>query len=574
MIVAEHVTYGAILHDVSVEFGSGCWTHILGPNGAGKSTLLKVMASLLVPASGQVKVDDEDVRGLSVTARAQTVAYVPQRLEAVPELTVRDFVMQGAFACMDARLQAQRATAAMAHVGLTEFSERRLSTLSGGELQKAMIAGAIAQSAPVILLDEPTSALDLAQSERINGVLRSLAASGLTIVTVTHDIRQAARTADAVVLLNQGRVAWQGAGFPPSSVLSDVYGVAPTAFASLVEHSSSVEPVLAPPTRGETQTMPQAASRQFLVWGAVAVAALVLIAPFVGANFVNPFDLSSTDATILMSLRVPRVIWGAVSGATLAVVGASLQAMLQNPLATPYTLGLASGASLGAMIAISVGWTSLWILPVASFLGAGVTMSAVLAMTAHFGFKNPAFCLLAGVAASMFCSALSLVFQALATPLTAQQMMRWQMGGLDVVGYSTIALVPMIAFCCVGLFGQARALNLISVDTSLAQTRGVSVERTRRTTFVLASLATALVVAVCGPISFVGLLIPMWLRQRLGADLRCLVPLCALMGAMFILVSDMVARLVETTAYVPVGVVVAILGVPAVLGLVSGHART
>lgn len=564
VLETDRLSVGSILTDVSLAFEAGSWTHIIGPNGAGKSTLVRALAGVIAPTAGEICVAGKPLHAMSYHERAQQIAYVPQRLESLPEITVLEFVMQGTFACVDGEVARKRALEALNLLGLEPLACRRIHTLSGGELQRAMIAGAVAQNTPIILLDEPTSALDLAQTHHMNGVLRALAASGKVIVTVTHDLAQAAQTADATLVLKSGSVLWFGCGFPSTEVLAKTYDM-PVDLLDKLRPSGLASAWDRPQKNKKVNAEPMRVAPAHIGPSVLVLVIVLVLAPMIGSQMLNPFALDDTSAMILVQLRVPRVLWGAVSGATLAVVGASLQAMLQNPLATPYTLGLASGASLGAMIAISVGCTSLWIVPGAAFAGAVLAMSAVLVLTARFGLKNPAYCLLAGVAASMFCSALALVFQALAEPLTSQQMMRWQMGGLDVVGFKTTFLMPIIALCLVGLFGVARSLNLISVDSALALTRGVNVQRTRLMTLVWACIATALVVAVCGPISFVGLLIPMWLRRKYGADLRALIPLCACFGALFILVADTLARCIESTAYLPVGVVVAIIGVPAIV---------
>jgi len=566
---AQNLCWKGILQDVSFTLAPQSWTHVIGPNGAGKSSLLKLLAGLEMPDSGAVLVEASPLKSIPFYSRARIFSYVPQRLEALPEITVSQFVAQSLFAhnqhdpnCIMASLQ---------RVGIAELAERRLSALSGGERQRAVVAAAIAQDTPIIIMDEPTSALDIAQKQQMNALFRSLVAQGKTLVTVTHDL-EAAASADYTLLLEHGKLVWSGAAFPPAEVLASVYQISADYFIHLSDHcklqsisDSALKPSSAKDNIKDDLYISIKPRHYYISFGVLVI--ILLVSPFIGASVINPFDLSSIDETVFWQLRIPRVCWGAVSGATLACVGAALQAMLQNPLATPYTLGLASGASFGVMVAISLGVTSLWILPSCAMLGASVTMAAVFAVTARFGFKNPVFCLLAGVSASLFCTALCLVMQAMAEPLTANQMMRWQMGGLDVVGYTSTALFPFIAFSLAVLYKLAKPLNLIAVDASIAQTRGVSVSRVRSMALIFASLATALVVSICGPISFVGLLVPMTLRQRYGADLRSLLPLCASLGAVFILISDIIARALEATASIPVGVVVSIIGVPAVIFL-------
>ena len=576
ILMAQNISWHGILHDISLQITPRAWTHIIGPNGAGKSSLLKLLSGLEEPTSGDIFLDHKKLKNIPLLERARAFAYVPQRLEALPDITVAQFVEQSLFARKRPIPDIDRI---LELTSLANDTDKRLTTLSGGELQRAMIAAAIAQNTPMILLDEPTSALDIAQTLRIHALLRKLTDEGKTIVTVTHDLMSASAKADFTILMNKGVCLWQGRGFAPVQRLSEVYELPMSHFDYLSDKFKTTANTPDTCKCLVDETTPSALERSHAIDDCTpnnrktnacffALAALILIliiAPFVGSSVINIFNVSDQDRFILTQLRIPRVLWGAGSGAALACVGAALQAMLQNPLATPYTLGIASGASLGAMIAIVLGVSSLALLASLSFLSAALTFLCILFITAKFGFKTPTFCILAGVAASIFCSSVAMVLQALATPLTAHQMMRWQMGGIDVVGYHSTLLIPLILLCIAALTRLSEPLNLIAVDTSLAQTRGVNVTRTRQVTLLLTSLASALVVCICGPISFVGLLVPMWLRHKYGADLRIILPLCATYGAMFILTADTIARLLETVAPLPVGVIVSLIGIPAIL---------
>ena|GEM_PF-13981 len=615
------------LDAVSCAFRPGRWTRIIGPNGAGKSTLIRAMVGLVPVREGQIEIMGRPAAEYDVMARARLIAYVPQRLEALPEVTALTLVAQGLYAWSDRlspnEVQA-RAWQAMQTLGIDHLAHCRLPTLSGGQQQLCLLAGALAQNAKIILLDEPTTSLDLHYVERLYAALRSLAAQGLAIVSITHALDDANRDgANATLLLAKGQVLWDAEGFPDATTLAGAYDMPESRFQRFFQHCEAELVPAGPDVDIQTdevdghrvlkfsrhcrrktvtendnlgqerctsplhpQAMPKgiaggvgelvppqkiscgdeiAAARLRRTRFGLALLLLIalILCPFLGhGGFLNP-QADDTASSIFWSLRLPRVVWAAAAGAILASVGASLQALLQNPLATPFTLGLASGASLGAMAAIQFGLTGLVMLSGMAFTGAFVTMAAVMAVAARLGFRNPLYCLLAGVAASMFCASLGLILQALATPLTAQQMMRWQLGGLEVVGYRTFWIFPCLAVAWGVLFSKAEALNLISVDASLAQARGVRVEQTRSITLVAASLATALVVAICGPIGFVGLLVPHWLRQRLGADLRHLLPLCAMGGALFLVLGDTISRFLEGIAYLPVGVIIALIGAPA-----------
>lgn len=547
----------AALSEISHAFAPGKWTHILGANGAGKSTLLRILAGLLKPSSGNVQLNECDLFAMNALERSHFIAYVPQRLESLPSIRVIDFTMQGAFAQIKTESPDDifnRALLALQTLGMESFAERRLNELSGGELQLCVLASAIAQQAKIILLDEPTSALDPRHTEIFCLALQKLVQQGVTVISTTHDLSIARRFAHQTVLLSEGKCLWHGDGFPENDMLAEAYQLDASYFEQFRAFPTSS--VSIPQEHSEERICPQNRHLKLIVVTSIVFVAMLLALPWFGATWIMPND------DIFWMLRIPRVIWGALAGAVLGLVGASLQALFQNSLATPYTLGMASGASFGAMTAIQLGISGMFGLPLCACIGGFATLAAVLCIGSRLGMRNPLYCLLAGVAASMFCSAAGLVVQAFATPLTAQQMMRWQLGGLEIVGYSSMICVPVIALACVALFRFCRPLELLSVDTELAATRGVSVEKTRVWTLIAAGLATSVVVSICGPIGFVGLIIPNAIRRWTGANLKTLFPMSALCGATFLMLADTISRLLERVAWIPVGVVTAVIGTP------------
>ena len=575
------------LDGVSHAFAPSRWTHILGANGAGKSTLLKAIGDLIRPDRGDVFLGDVPLGALSARERARRIAYVPQRLESLPPLTVAGFVAHGTFAWDEPAPQAaQRAQDALEELGIASFAPRLLPELSGGELQLCVLASAIAQDARIILLDEPTSALDIRHAEMLCTALRNMTKRGVTVVSSTHALPLAARYADESILLHDGRCLWQGAGFPPPAALADAFGMPAAYFETSYPLATMQEGPI--PMNGEefcarepkdhecacepfsdtrhadmrTDTARPPLRRPRVLTGALIAffLALLLAGPWVGATWAQ-------EDGVFWMLRVPRVLWGAIAGSALAICGGVLQALFQNSLATPYTLGIASGASFGAMTAIQLGIAGVLGLSLCAAAGGMVTLAAVLFIATKSGLRQPMYCLLAGVAASMFCAAAGLVVQAFASPLTAQQMMRWQLGGLEIAGYSSFASVPVIAVAAAFLFAQARPLEILSVDADLAASRGVRVERTRALALAAAGIATALIVSVCGPIGFVGLIVPNAVRRFTGANLRRLLPLSAIAGASFLMLADTVARVLERVAWIPAGVVTALAGTPIFLAI-------
>ena len=551
-----------VLQGVSHEFRPCAWTHIIGANGIGKTTLLRCIGGLLRPSSGSVTINGEDIAEMPPIKRALRIAYVPQRVESLPPITVAEFVAQGTFASTETprnlRIRAENAIEAL---GITILSTRRLHELSGGELQLCMIASAIAQQAEIVLLDEPTAALDIRHAEQICQVLQSLSERGITVISTTHDLSQVYRYASETVLLNDGRAAWAGEGFPPSDVLAEAYDM-PASYFDRFKTGAEALTDLRLESSSDSERHANA-NRAVLAAVFIAVCALIAISPWFGATWATPWD----GGNVFWMLRIPRVIWGIVAGATLGLVGAALQAMFQNELATPYTLGIASGASLGAMAAIQAGIVSIWALSGSASLGGLLSMAAVLWMASRFGFRNPVYCLLGGVAVSMFCGAVGLVIQAFATPMTAQQMMRWQLGSLEIIGYSALISLPVIVLALGGLLYLARPLELMSVDNDLAIARGADVSKTRISALILAGVATSLIVSECGPIGFVGLIIPNAVRRVCGGNLRRVFPISALCGAGFLVTCDTAARLFERIAWIPVGVMTAAIGVPIFLAM-------
>jgi iron complex transport system permease protein len=322
-----------------------------------------------------------------------------------------------------------------------------------------------------------------------------------------------------------------------------------------------------------------------LAFGALAVLVCIL-APLVGTTTISlgrAFDRSipfqdNVDAQIFFVARLPRVVAGALVGAALAVAGVVFQALLRNPLATPFTLGVSAGASLGAMTVIIFGgfaavgpWSPV---PVASLLGAGAASALVYLMATSPGrVMSTTVLLLAGVTLNAFLSALILFAQYLADFAEVYRAARWLMGDLDVGGFDPIlGALPLLLAAFAGFATLPSSLNLLSVGSDLAASRGVDVARTQRWAFVSASLATGAAVAVAGPIGFVGIIVPHLVRLLVGADHRVLLPASALFGAAFLVLCDLGARTLLAPVEIPVGVVTALIGGPFFLWLLVRHA--
>ena len=277
--------------------------------------------------------------------------------------------------------------------------------------------------------------------------------------------------------------------------------------------------------------------------------------------------LTEREATILWQFRVPRVVLGAIVGATLAVCGAAYQGVFRNPLADPYLLGAAAGAGLGATLAIVYGPdTSSWpvdLVPVAAFVGAlgGVAAAYAVGRSAGTG-RSTATLILAGVAVASFLTALQTYVQQRQSE-TLREVYTWILGRLSTAGWGDVVLIlPYAAASGVAILLHRRLLDVLRVGDDEAEALGVTVSRVRLVVVVAASLGTAAAVAVSGLIAFVGIIVPHAIRLTAGASYRIVLPLSVLFGAAFLVLADLAARQVSAPAEIPIGVVTAFLGAP------------
>lgn len=311
--------------------------------------------------------------------------------------------------------------------------------------------------------------------------------------------------------------------------------------------------------------------------------AVVVVAPWWGRAAIDPLaglrdwiaGVPSADARIV-ALRLPRIVLGLVAGGALAVCGAVFQTLLRNPLATPYTLGVSFAGAFGAFLALSVPGLHLrfGVLDTMTVLALLFALAGVLALERlaqrRTGLGTNEL-LLAGVTLNFVFGAAILLLRFLADPLRLRAMDRWMMGGLQVGDWSDLAALPLLVLPALGvLLGRAAALDQLTLGEELAAGRGVDVRRTQRAVLVAASVATAAVVAVTGPIGFVGLLVPHAARAVLGPGHRLLLPACLVLGGGFLVLADAVVRSVSVLgrgSELPVGVLTALIGGPLFLAL-------
>jgi iron complex transport system permease protein len=290
-------------------------------------------------------------------------------------------------------------------------------------------------------------------------------------------------------------------------------------------------------------------------------------------------EWSSRDSSIILEVRLPRTISGVLVGAALSLAGAVLQALLRNPLADPFVLGISSGAAVGAVLAILVGLGSTFLgsyaVPGAAFGGALLTLLLVYSIARIGGRVPTQTLLLSGVIVSSFFSAIIMFLISATSNEKIYNVTFWLMGSLEYLASQSLGV--MFLYLLVGggvLFALARDLNLLALGEETASELGVEVERVKKIAFVFASLITGAVVSVSGLIGFVGLVVPHLVRMIWGPDHRFLLPASALMGGILLVVADTVARTIVAPSEVPVGVVTAMGGAPFFVYLLrkKGHA--
>ncbi len=301
-----------------------------------------------------------------------------------------------------------------------------------------------------------------------------------------------------------------------------------------------------------------------LLWILISLASI-----FIGTYDINPIRaiLSGDELgkTIYFKIRIPRILMATIAGGTLALAGASLQALFRNPLASPFTLGVSGGASLGALLAIRIGLANgilgFSAVSLFSFLFAIFTILFVYSISKLRGVVATGRLLLAGVVVNFFYSAIILFLQFFSDLTQPLQTMRWIMGSLDIVGFDTVwkSLCFVIPGCLI-LLSMTKDMNIFSLGDDVASSLGVDVSMMEKKIYFATSLAASAVISVTGPIGFVGLIIPHILRMILGVDNRIIVPSSFLLGASFLTLMDTISRTIISPVEIPVGIITASFG--------------
>jgi iron complex transport system permease protein len=330
------------------------------------------------------------------------------------------------------------------------------------------------------------------------------------------------------------------------------------------------------------------------IWCILLLIAAILLSAAIGAVSIPLSDVTrilvgklpfiqitptwpATYETILFDIRLPRTVLILLAGAALSGSGAAYQGLFRNPLADPYLIGVASGAGLGAVIAMALHWPATifgaLVIPIAAFCGALITVGVVYGL-ARVGRATPISTLiLAGVAIGSFTTAIT-TFLMLSSQVELRRAISWMLGGFAFGGWlPVVAILPYILIGLITLSLLGHPLNVLQFGDDQAQQMGLRVDRVKLVIVVAASLTTAAAVAFAGIIGFVGLAVPHVVRLLWGGDYRRLIPLSIIAGAALLLLADILARSLIAPQEVPLGVITALFGAPFFLWLLRRTKR-
>ncbi|MFM9327623.1 FecCD family ABC transporter permease [Paenibacillus mesotrionivorans] len=281
-------------------------------------------------------------------------------------------------------------------------------------------------------------------------------------------------------------------------------------------------------------------------------------------SWITP-DWPAAHEQIIFKIRMSRVVLAILVGAALGAAGTGFQGVLRNPLADPYTLGVASGCSVGAAFLILFGYQQAlgqWTVPLVAFLTGSLTLGAVFRLSSHGGKTRIETMVLSGVVVSAFLSSFVSLMVSMSNQVV-NEILYWLMGSLSMRNWSySQILLPYAVVGFAILCAYVRQLNLMALGERQAAYMGVDLERTKLIVLLVSTLLTAAAVSVCGVIGFVGLVVPHLVRLTVGPDYRLILPLSALVGGIYVLWADTLARMVLSPKEIPLGVVTALLGAP------------
>jgi iron complex transport system permease protein len=312
--------------------------------------------------------------------------------------------------------------------------------------------------------------------------------------------------------------------------------------------------------------------KSIIIVSSLIAVVVIVLAPFIGMESISlssiiDADVSSVKSDIFWRIRIPRVIISFIAGSSLAISGMAFQSMFRNSLATPFTLGVSSGAAFGAALYVKIGLVfSLFGITgqtIFAFAGAILSIGLVYLLSKIKQGFSVGTMLLAGVAINFFFSSLILFIQFVSDFASSYRIIRWLMGGFEIIGYSDIYnILPFIIVGTIIIIFLSTELNLLSLGEDIAISRGVSLAKVKNTLFFATSLMVSGVISVVGPIGFVGMMVPHISRLIIGSDHKNLALLNILLGGAFLVLCDTLSRILIAPAEIPVGVITALLGGP------------
>lgn len=305
-------------------------------------------------------------------------------------------------------------------------------------------------------------------------------------------------------------------------------------------------------------------------WPPLLMLAVVVLTPWLGSEIVSPSALAdSTELSIFLNFRVPRLLLGLLAGSALSIAGCLFQAVLRNPLADPYTLGVSSGAALGAVIVIFLDIAWIW---TGSTLGALAALGLIASMFIRQRRISATGLVLAGVSVNSVCAAFIILLQSVSGFAKSFSVTTWLVGSVDALSFSSLAyyaavVVPLMLW----IVWKSPDWDLLSMGDAWAAGRGVPVRTLLVQACLAGSILTAATVSLTGPIGFVGLIVPHLVRHRTGASHRMLLPAVLFCGAAFLATCDAIARTVLRPAEIPVGVITALIGGPGLIWILRSE---
>ena len=320
---------------------------------------------------------------------------------------------------------------------------------------------------------------------------------------------------------------------------------------------------------------PSSTGAGWLGGSAVAFLLAAILLPWAGSGSISMqrvLDKAAPDYPIFIELRVSRTLLGLFAGGALALTGSLFQSMLRDSLAEPYTLGVSSGAALGAVMTLALGLDQVLGLP-ASWVGAMSGAAVVLVIVAGASWKrgqlSGARLLISGIALNGICLAMILLINSIVRERRSISITQWLLGSVDSVSYTALlAFGTIVLVTSIAVISQARGWNLLAVGESWAGSRGADLRRLTATGYCCGSILTAGAIALTGPIGFVGLIVPHLVRSRISPDNRILMPCSLLLGGVLLAACDTIGRIVLSPAEIPAGAVMAIIGGPYLVWLV------